>query len=202
MYIPQLQTTLSVVDDKTYYTQFYVYVVDITFTYLSFVCQPLHPPSQSTPTHTPTPKQSTPPHTHSLHSHTHSLSLSHTHTQSTPTHIGPGPIFECVRFSTLGRSPLLQHYMVRHGLIEVNAPPGPTISRRQVKEVPRPSVGYKDLLKKSKESSERHYAEYEKWVHIFVCTKLTNVRVYVDNSAVLVCVCVHSVYSCYSTSSW
>ena len=56
-------------------------------------------------------------------------------------HVGPGPIFECVRFGILGRSPLLHHFMIRHGMADLDAPSGPTISRRQVKEVPGPSVG-------------------------------------------------------------
>ncbi|XP_064390990.1 protein FAM227B-like [Halichondria panicea] len=82
--------------------------------------------------------------------------------ESTPTHIGPGPIFECVRFSILGRSPLLHHFMIRHNLVDLDTPPGPTISRRQVKELPRPCVGYKDLLRKSQEVSDNKYEQYKR----------------------------------------
>ena len=38
--------------------------------------------------------------------------------------VGPGPIFECVRFSTLGRSPLLQHYLYTHNLTDVEVHTG------------------------------------------------------------------------------
>ena len=86
-------------------------------------------------------------HTHTLthaciHIHTHTCTqcMPHTHTY-TPQHtqsqgVGPGPTYECVQFSILGRSPLLQHYLLSHHLMEEEAHSRPTISRIQVKELP------------------------------------------------------------------
>ena len=88
----------------------------------------------------------------------------HTLTQSSSdVAVGPGPIFECVRFSTLGRSPLLQHYLYIHNLSEVNVQTGYPISRTQVKDVPQSSITYKQLLQNSTDRSDQWYKAYERW---------------------------------------
>ena len=79
-----------------------------------------------------------------------------------------GPVFECVRFSIHGRSPLLQHYLYQHHLSESKAPQGGLgMSRTQVKEIPSRGVTYKQLLKKQEKHSERLYDEYQRYV--FFC---------------------------------
>ena len=52
--------------------------------------------------------------------------------------IGPGPVFECVRFGINCRSPLLEHYLASHGLIAHSAAHGrgPYVTRTQIKELP------------------------------------------------------------------
>lgn len=52
--------------------------------------------------------------------------------------IGPGPVFECVRFGINCRSPLLEHYLVSHGLIAhaTSHGRGPYVTRTQIKELP------------------------------------------------------------------
>ena len=60
--------------------------------------------------------------------------------------VGEGPTFECVWFSLAGRSPLLQHYLVTHGLAEakeegiMEATLGPVIGRTQISHLPYPPV--------------------------------------------------------------
>ena len=87
----------------------------------------------------------------------------HTLTQSSSDiAVGPGPIFECVRFSMLGRSPLLQHYLYIHNLSEVNFLSGQLISRTQVKDIPQSSMTYKQLLQNSADRSDQWYKAYER----------------------------------------
>ena len=55
--------------------------------------------------------------------------------------VGPGPTFECVRFSLMGRSPLLQHYLVIHGLVEEGdgeEMSRAVVGRTQIKKLPYP----------------------------------------------------------------
>ena len=76
-------------------------------------------------------------HIYDVYAHTHTHI--HTHTQSMG--VGPGPSYECVRFSVLGRSPLLQHFLLSHHLSEEVAEESfsrSTVSRTQVKELPYP----------------------------------------------------------------
>ena len=61
--------------------------------------------------------------------------------------IGEGPTFECVWFSLAARSPLLQHYLVTHGLAEakeegVEGTVGPVVGRTQISQLPYPVVVY------------------------------------------------------------
>lgn len=52
--------------------------------------------------------------------------------------IGKGPTFECVWFGLTARSPLLQHYMVTHGLMEEQKERvlGPVMGRTQISKLP------------------------------------------------------------------
>lgn len=53
--------------------------------------------------------------------------------------VGKGPVFECVSFSLAARSPLLQHYLVTHGLAEAReGMPGPVVGRTQISQLPYP----------------------------------------------------------------
>lgn len=53
--------------------------------------------------------------------------------------VGKGPVFECVSFSLAGKSPLLQHYLVTHGLAEAReGTPGPVMGRTQISQLPYP----------------------------------------------------------------
>ena len=96
----------------------------------------------------------------------HPPPLTHTHTHAPQSlsdiGVGPGPTFECVRFSTLGRSPLLQHYLYTHNLSEVKVHTGHPISRTQVKDIPQPSTTYKELLHNSTVRSDQWYKAYER----------------------------------------
>lgn len=78
--------------------------------------------------------------------------------------VGPGPIYECVRFSTLGRSPLLQHYLYTHNLSEVKVQHHHPVSRTQVKEVQSSDVTYKKLLKRSSDKSDLQYKAYQRLI--------------------------------------
>ena len=55
--------------------------------------------------------------------------------------IGSGPTFECVRFTTTSRSPLLQHHFMIHGLSESDqVPSGASVmGRTQIKQLPYPT---------------------------------------------------------------
>ena len=58
--------------------------------------------------------------------------------------VGQGPTFERVQFGLMGRSPLLQNYLVTHGLEErrkggeVGRRVGPVIGRTQISKLPYP----------------------------------------------------------------
>ena len=51
--------------------------------------------------------------------------------------LGPGTTYECVQFSTLGKSPLLQYYLDAHGLTEGSLG-GHIVKRTEVKGVSYP----------------------------------------------------------------
>ena len=58
--------------------------------------------------------------------------------------VGVGPTFECVQFGLTARSPLLQNYLVIHGLEEAGTGEvlrrvGPVIGRTQISKLPYPS---------------------------------------------------------------
>ncbi len=79
-------------------------------------------------------------------------------------HLEAGPVFECVRFSIYGRSPLLQHYLYHHNLTDTQKPTGLAISRTQVKEIPEHSITYKQVVKGQGKKAKKLYQEYQEYV--------------------------------------
>lgn len=77
-------------------------------------------------------------------------------------HIGPGPTFECVQFGITGRSPLLQHHFLTHGLSDASQSKGPIMSRTQIKKLAPPSMTYNELLQTVTDLSQQRYQVYER----------------------------------------
>ena len=64
--------------------------------------------------------------------------------------MGQGPTFECFQFGLTARSPLLQNYLVTHGLEEKGKGEawktvGPVIGRTQISKLPYPSFSVHSL---------------------------------------------------------
>ena len=75
-----------------------------------------------------------------------------------------GPVFECVRFSIYGRSPLFQHYLYHHNLTEAQKTPGLAVSRTQIKEIPQDGITYRQVLKGQQKKAKNLYQEYQRYV--------------------------------------
>ncbi|XP_019853871.1 PREDICTED: uncharacterized protein LOC105313296 [Amphimedon queenslandica] len=89
--------------------------------------------------------------------------------------IGPGPEFECVQFITSSQSPLFQHHLLMKRLKEPTGGGGGAggdstgatytglvMGRTQIKKQQPPSMTFKELLRNSKELSEKRNEAYEK----------------------------------------
>jgi hypothetical protein len=82
-----------------------------------------------------------------------------------------GSAFECVRFATSSKSPLLQHHLLKHGLTDLHQSVVTNnktiISRTQVKKLESSGTTLDDIIKTSKELSDKRQKDYEQQIESY-----------------------------------